>query len=35
MAGAGIIGLGHYAPQRIVTNKELEQRLQMPAEVIL
>ena len=35
MAGAGIIGLGHYAPQKIVTNKELEQRLQMPAEVIL
>ena len=35
MAGAGIIGLGHYAPQRVVTNKELEQRLQMPAEVIL
>ena len=29
MSGCEIIGLGHYAPERIVTNGEIETRLSL------
>ncbi|MDR7866382.1 MAG: beta-ketoacyl-ACP synthase III [Sporomusaceae bacterium] len=35
MKSAGIIGLGHYAPEKTLTNADLEKTLGLPAETIL
>ena len=35
MKSVGIIGLGHYAPEKLLTNAELEKTLGIPAKMIL
>ncbi len=35
MPPVGIIGWGHYAPERVITNSDLEKTLGIPAETIL